>query len=262
MPAPVAHRRIAPSPATASVVEALFASERDHDAPHIGMPRPEIELVVRFGPAARGGLDAHAMGARQRVHRKTVVGVRRTVAARFRLGAAEAALGVPATDLAGRIVALEDLWGAAAAERVFEQLASASDAVEAAAILDRAIAERLATTNTSRRFGSLASAAAGQLRAESRATANVGAIADELGVSERHLRRVFREAYGVAPKTFAKLARFHRALGAARLDQGVGWASIAAGAGYYDQAHLIAEFRAIAGVTPRALLGELGAAVP
>ena len=32
--------------------------------------------------------------------------------------------------------------------------------------------------------------------------------------------------------------------------------SIAATAGYYDQAHLIAEFRAIAGVTPRALLGD------
>jgi hypothetical protein len=31
-------------------------------------------------------------------------------------------------------------------------------------------------------------------------------------------------------------------------------------AGYYDQAHLIAEFRAIAGVTPRALLGEIHAA--
>jgi transcriptional regulator GlxA family with amidase domain len=35
------------------------------------------------------------------------------------------------------------------------------------------------------------------------------------------------------------------------------WAPIASSTGYYDQAHLIAEFRAIAGVTPRALLGEL-----
>jgi AraC-like DNA-binding protein len=71
---------------------------------------------------------------------------------------------------------------------------------------------------------------------------------------------VFRETVGVSPKAFAQLARFHRALRTAREDVHASWASIAAAAGYYDQAHLIAEFRAIAGVTPRALLGELRAA--
>lgn len=82
-------------------------------------------------------------------------------------------------------------------------------------------------------------------------------MADELGVSERHLRRVFRETVGLGPKAFAKLARFRRALRAAREDDAAGWADIATAAGYYDQAHLIAEFRTIAGKTPRALLGEL-----
>ncbi|HTJ84672.1 MAG TPA: helix-turn-helix transcriptional regulator, partial [Polyangiaceae bacterium] len=193
--------------------------------------------------------------------RKTVRGVRCTVPARFRLGAAEAALGAPASELAGRIVALEDLWGEPAARRVLEQMAGARDVVEAAAALDRAIAERVATAAASRRLGSLALDAAGQLRSASFTAASVSAVAEELGVSERHLRRVFRDAFGVAPKTFAKLARFNHALRAARENQRAGWASIAASAGYYDQAHLIAEFRAIAGVTPRALLGELGAAV-
>ena len=89
----------------------------------------------------------------------------------------------------------------------------------------------------------------------------MNAVAVDLGVSERHLRRVFRETVGVSPKAFAKLARFHRALRAAREDASreLGDAS-PPHAGYYDQAHLIAEFRAIAGVTPRALLGELRAA--
>jgi AraC-like DNA-binding protein len=68
---------------------------------------------------------------------------------------------------------------------------------------------------------------------------------------------VFRDTVGVSPKAFARLARFRRALRAARDNAPASWASIAASAGYYDQAHLIAEFRAIAGVTPRALLGEL-----
>jgi AraC-like DNA-binding protein len=46
----------------------------------------------------------------------------------------------------------------------------------------------------------------------------------------------------------------------AREDSRLSWATIAAATGYYDQAHLIEEFRTIAGVTPRALLSELGAA--
>jgi transcriptional regulator GlxA family with amidase domain len=85
----------------------------------------------------------------------------------------------------------------------------------------------------------------------------VNAVAVDLGVSERHLRRVFLETVGVSPKAFAQLARFHRALRAARQHAPASWTSIAVAAGYYDQAHLIGEFRAIAGVTPRALLDEL-----
>ena len=83
-------------------------------------------------------------------------------------------------------------------------------------------------------------------------------VADELGVSERHLRRVFLETVGLGPKAFARLARFRRAVRIARAAKGEqAWAEIASATGYYDQAHLIAEFRDIAGTTPRALLREL-----
>ncbi|WP_437754343.1 helix-turn-helix domain-containing protein [Sorangium sp. So ce1389] len=251
--------RLAPSASIAPAVEALFVNELTGDAPHVLIPRPEIELVFRFGPAAPRGLDAHALGARQQVRRKVPRGVRRTVTARLRLGASEAVLGVPASALAGRIVAFVDLWGDEATRRLFDRLAGARDALDAAAIVDRAIAERLARASEARRaVAPLALVAANKLRDDD--SSHVNAIADDLGVSERHLRRVFRDAVGVGPKAFAKLARFDRALRAAREDDGAGWATIAAAAGYYDQAHLIAEFRAIAGATPRALLHELRAA--
>jgi len=73
------------------------------------------------------------------------------------------------------------------------------------------------------------------------------------------LRRVFRDVVGMSPKAFAKLARFHRALDAATDRTQASWGRIAAATGYYDQAHLIDEFRTIAGVTPRALLAEVSA---
>lgn len=174
--------------------------------------------------------------------------------ARLQLDAPEAVLGLPASAIVDRIVALEDLWGDVATRRLCARLADARDTVAAAAILESAIAERVATADKRPARAQLALAAAGRL-----ANASVNAVAVDLGVSERHLRRVFRQTVGVGPKAFTKLSRFHRALSAAREDAHAGWASIAAAAGYYDQAHLIAEFRAIAGVTPRALLGELRA---
>jgi AraC-like DNA-binding protein len=163
-------------------------------------------------------------------------------------------LGVPASTIAGRIVALDELWGDAAIQRLLNRLTSArGGGVEAAAIVESAIAERLAIADAGGGHLSLALKAAEKLVSDS-----VNAVAVNLGVSERHLRRVFRDAVGVSPKAFNQLARFHRALRAAREDSGTSWAGIAAASGYYDQAHLIGEFRTIAGVTPRALLGELG----
>ena len=246
---------IAPSGATASAVAALFVFECERDGLRVAIPRPEIQIVARLGPAARDGVDVHAFGGREKVHRKLIRSGQRAVTVRLQLGVPDAVLGVPASALAGRIVALEDLWGDAATRRLCARLADARDTIEAAAILDGAIAERLATAQGGHGRAQLALAAADRLT-----SANVNAVASDLGVSERHLRRVFRETVGVSPKQFAKLTRFHRALRAAREDVPASWATIAADVGYYDQAHLIAEFRAIAGVTPRALLGELRAA--
>jgi AraC-like DNA-binding protein len=242
-------------PGTASAVAALFVDERDRDTQGVAIPRAEVHLVVRFGASLHSGLDVHAMGGRQRVLRKLLHRGQRFVTARLQLGAAEAVLGVPASALAGNVVALEELWGAATTRHLLERFAGARDTLEAAAILESTIAEHFALAGGPRPRTRLVLDAASRLM-----SANVNTVAADLGVSERHLRRVFDETIGVSPKAFAKLTRFRRALAAAREANHAGWATIASTVGYYDQAHLIAEFRAIAGVTPQVLLSELRAA--
>ncbi|HEX2735803.1 MAG TPA: helix-turn-helix domain-containing protein [Polyangiaceae bacterium] len=244
--------RLADSATAASGLAGLFLDERERDTPGVALPRPEIHVVARFGPSTNNGVDVHAFGARQHVHRKLLRRGQRSVSARLELGTAESVLGVAASELAGQVVQLDVLWGPTAAERLYQQLAEASDTASAAGVLQRAILERLVATGQQSRHRQLA------LQACQRLTkGKVNAVATELGVSERQLRRVFRDAIGMSPKEFAKLTRFQRALGAARVARQMSWASIAAAAGYYDQAHLIGEFRSIAGVTPRALVEEL-----
>ncbi|APR82714.1 transcriptional regulator, Fis family protein [Minicystis rosea] len=248
----VCHDPIAPSASSASALAALFVDECNVDMPRVSIPRAEPHLVARFGPSTRSGLDLHAIGVREQAHRKLIRGGQRIVMARLRLGMHEAVLGVHASEIAGRIVPLEDLWGDAATRRLTDRLACARDMVEAARLLERAVAERLATRDARPEHARLVLDAAERL-----GTANVNTVAGDLGVSDRNLRRVFREAVGMGPKAFAKLARFHRALRAASENNHASWADIAVATGYYDQAHLIAEFREIAGATPRALLREL-----
>lgn len=244
--------RVAPGISAGSAVAALFIDEYNRDLPRVAIPRPAVQIVVRFGPVARGGLDVYAFGVQQRVRRKYIRAGQRAVMASLHPGMARAVLGVPADALAGRVIGLDDLWGNAATQQLLDQLATARSTIDAARMLESALTERAVDTNSANR--GLVFEAAQRLASD-----NVSAVAGALGVSERHLRRVFREAVGVSPKEFAKLVRFDRALSAAREDVRASWASIAAATGYYDQAHLIGEFQSISGVTPRALLSELRA---
>ena len=76
----------------------------------------------------------------------------------------------------------------------------------------------------------------------------VGALAEEIGWSARHLTNRFRAEVGLRPKEAARVVRFDRARW--HLHAGVRLGDVAARAGYFDQAHLNREFRALAGMSP------------
>lgn len=92
--------------------------------------------------------------------------------------------------------------------------------------------------------------------------ASVGEVSDRLGWTSKRLGRGFVAQVGLAPKRFARLRRFQRALHSAVTgDPGTDWSRVAADCGYHDQSHLIHEFREFAGMTPTGYaprsLGEL-----
>jgi AraC-like DNA-binding protein len=238
--------------APCNAVPDVFVDECKSDSARVAVPSTGVHLVVRFGPHVPGGFDIHALGPRHKVHRKLIRGGQSTVFARLPLGTYQAVLGKPASDFVGCIVTLRDLWDASATQRLEEQLAAATDARSAVITLKAAIVERLEPGICFDANTRLVRSAARRL--ESR---NVMSVAEDLGVSERHLRRVFREEVGLSPKAFFKLLRFERALKAARDGRDSSWSDIAVGAGYYDQAHLITDFRSITGVTPREFLAEV-----
>lgn len=74
-------------------------------------------------------------------------------------------------------------------------------------------------------------------------------LAEEVGWSLRHLESRFREQIGLGPKSAARVLRLQRAR--RLLAAGRGAAETAAACGFYDQAHLSGEFKAMTGCTPR-----------
>jgi AraC-like DNA-binding protein len=90
-------------------------------------------------------------------------------------------------------------------------------------------------------------------------------LADDTGWSRRHLLTRFRAQVGLAPKTTARVLRFHHAArllvpgsvydGKPSVDP-PSISEVAAACGYADHAHLVREFHALAGCTPSEYLAE------
>jgi AraC-like DNA-binding protein len=154
-------------------------------------------------------------------------------------------LGVPARELAGRVVPLDALVGGELTER----LADAPGWRERFGLLDAAFAARLRRPPPDVLF-------AWRRLAASHGGVSIAGLADELGWSRRHFGERFREHVGLAPKPAARVLRFRRALTLLERDDGARLAEIAASCGYYDQAHLNRDFRAFAGSAPGDHLGR------
>jgi AraC-like DNA-binding protein len=165
----------------------------------------------------------------------------------FRLqpGAAASVLGVAADELRDQRVPLADLWGRDADE-LAEQLAASGSDADRRERLARVVRERVAREH----LDEPVLAAARTLECGPH---RVTDVAERVGLSDRSLHRRFVRHIGYGPKMFARVMRFRRflALGA---DAGRGLATLAAEAGYADQAHLTRECRRLTGRTPVELL--------
>jgi AraC-like DNA-binding protein len=95
----------------------------------------------------------------------------------------------------------------------------------------------------------VAAIAARRIR-EANGRLSIGSMAQDLNVSDRHLRRAFRDAVGCGPKAYARRARLSAAAIAADALDNPDWAAIAAEAGYHDQQHMIGEFTELVGLSP------------
>lgn len=218
------------------------------------LPTGLMHLVFRLsGPAVRiydGAADSegrqlgHALvgGPRAGFYAKEAAAPAHSIGVQLLPGAAQALLGLPADELAGRHIGLEDLWGCGAG-LMREQLLAAATPQAMLRRFEALLLQRLRAAPAQAAHPVVAQA----LRQFSAGMGVEEAVARS-GYSHRQFIRLFSQAVGLGPKLYCRVRRFQKTL---PLMQGpLSLAAVAMEAGYSDQPHFNRDFREFAGLTP------------
>jgi methylphosphotriester-DNA--protein-cysteine methyltransferase len=252
------YREIQPTGATSEFVECFWLLE--HDGAEVGsiqrvVPDGTAELILNLGQP----FESFANGLWQAQPACFLAGQitgplllrpngpAKILGVRFLPQGAGRILGLPMSETTDSIIPVQDLSPA---------LARGLDrARESAAIAGQAAAVEAAIGECARVNGKddhLIDEAVRRIAA-ARGALDLVRLARDLGISLRQLERRFLRIVGLSPKLFCRMRRFQFVFQAIERDN-ARWADAAIRCGYYDQAHLIHDFREFSGEAPAALL--------
>jgi AraC-like DNA-binding protein len=248
-------------PALAPYVKCIWSLESDAPIPGAGreriLPDSCVELVFHFGDTYRTHFAngetslqpaSFVVGQMRRFLEIEPTGRAGLVAVRFHARGAYLFFHRPLQEVAAGVVDLEEVWRGRAREWT-ERIALADGMPARLRFIEQALVSLLRadgrTDPAVDRALHLIDARRGLVR--------VDELADEIGVSCRHLRRQFQRAVGVGPKEYGRIRRFLHALDLLSRPQSRSLTDVALDSGFYDQAHFNHEFRELAGMSP----GEL-----
>ncbi|WP_394824533.1 DUF6597 domain-containing transcriptional factor [Pendulispora albinea] len=246
-----------PSPALAPFVESVwrFRGRFAHAYERV-LPKGTMQLLVNLHEdqlrAYRG--EGYATVCRTRgailcgVHAKHVAidteQQRDIVGINFRPGGAFPFFPATAATMREMFVELDALWGRDGA-LLRERLLEAGDTGAILRTLESALLERASAPLK------LDPAVAFAVASFDRGV-GVSQVTEQLAMTPTRFIRRFSTIVGLTPKRFARVLRFQRVLDAASRKQRIDWVRVAVDCGYFDQAHLIHEFREFSGMKPTA----------
>jgi AraC-like DNA-binding protein len=245
------YRELVPHPALRPFVDRFWISVDDAAPPARRiLPDGCIDVLVDLG--AQG--PALVVGTMTSASVFAPRGPVRIAAVRFRPAGALPVLGVAARELTDGTFTCDEIgarWLAAA------PWGESADAAAAVASLQRLLLGRLAPL---KRPDPLVTHAVTSLFGPT--PPSIDALGRETGWSRQHLARAFQLHVGVSPKQLARVARLQRAVADLQRRRGDGLADTAVRLGYFDQAHMARDFRALAGLTPAEARAAAGSIFP
>ena len=154
----------------------------------------------------------------------------------------------PAHELANQYIDVDDLWrtnGREFVEHIQNDCSTTQSRIEAVSTylkdrLESNLSDDLVTQKAVETIE----------RCKGRIT--IDRLARHLGLSCRHLARKFKDRIGMTPKQLCRNIRFKQVYKLIETSSHHNWADVALTCGYYDQSHLIHEFKYFTGSSPEA----------
>jgi AraC-like DNA-binding protein len=213
-----------------------------------GLPTGSVDLILRLDSAKTS--NSVMVGPRTRsaiigpTQKQELLGVH------FKTGGAVPFLRCPIDELQDGGMSLADFCGEAEASRVLSVLNDAATVAMKFQIVeqwllqvaDRGLEHNPVVTFAMRAFCSGPYGSSAE-------------VANKSGYSQRRFIEMFKNEVGLTPKHFQRLQRFRKVITAVQHKCVVDWTDLGLSLGYFDQAHLIHDFREFSGVTPAQYLG-------
>jgi methylphosphotriester-DNA--protein-cysteine methyltransferase len=169
-----------------------------------------------------------------------------TIGVRFRAGRTTAVLALSMAEASDREIPLATIVGRRAGSALLRSVRAAATRASRLSAIERWLEERLAEQQSRH---STAAPAVDRIR-DARGQARVEDIARALGWTRRRLERAFAHDLGIGPKAYARIVRLNAVLATLEDDERPRAVDLALASGYFDQAHLLRDFRLLAGRTP------------
>ncbi|GEO09241.1 helix-turn-helix domain-containing protein [Segetibacter aerophilus] len=169
----------------------------------------------------------------------------------FKPGGLHQLIKVPMNELVDSSCSASDIIGPEA-DAVLEQLRNTTGWQQMVIILEKFLLEKLNRSRQAEPFDSAISA----LLAKN-GNIPIEKVAATACLSLKQFERKCKERVGIPPKLFARLIRFSSAYRLRETNPQISWTSICYECGYFDQMHLIKDFKEFANVTPKIIANDL-----
>lgn len=183
------------------------------------------------------------------------------IGVRFHPAGARTLLGMAMTANTDVRLDLTSVWSRDS-EHLLDEVHCAADAFARVRVVEKFLRQRLSQSRVAT-DAAVAHCVNLLQRAQSAQGASASLTIDDLatqsGLSSRQLERRFLHEVGIPPRLLASIFRFRRLFDAVEQEEASPgrWAGAAFAAGYFDQAHMIRDFKRFAGQPPQAFYRSL-----